>query len=98
MTRSQANTEAVSHVGCVFNVPGGVAQVLGFLETDLGWVRVELQVSRKRPRWIRSVTCCGPDDFSGHAPDADDQSCEECLWGWPHTMHLHDRQSGRLLS
>jgi hypothetical protein len=83
----------------VFNVPGGVAQVLGFLETNVGWVRVELHVSRIRPRWIRSVTCCGPDDFSGHAAEVDDdQNCEECLWGWPHTIHLHDKQSGRLLS
>ena len=83
----------------VFHVLGAVAQVLGFLETNVGWVPVELHVTRKRPRWIRTVTCCGPDDFSGHEPDHDgDRDCEECLWGWPHTVRLHDRQTGRVLS
>lgn len=51
---------------------------MGFLETELGSVRVELHVSRKRPRWIRTVSCRGPGDFSGHAEVAgDDHNCEE---------------------
>lgn len=95
-SRSRASrvTDDASYVGSVFSTPGGVAQVVGFLETELGWVRVELHVSRERPRWIRTVTCCGPDDFSGHAPEVvgDDHSCEECLWGWPHTVRLHDKR------